>query len=134
MSLCSICNEQHSTANTCGHAFESASVVVGTVSSSDELLQTCSGLLNGKEVVLFHSDCTAVGVRKSLVTPDQLTGEVRHCRQFSIESIQFLVAHVSLHTPYFSGEVDACVVENPVSDLALGRAPGVTFQCIETAE
>jgi hypothetical protein len=37
------------------------------------------------------------------------------------------LANVNIDTPYFSGSVDACVVDHPVCDVILGRFPGCKF-------
>ncbi|KAK7091543.1 hypothetical protein V1264_009209 [Littorina saxatilis] len=56
------------------------------MSASDNLpntIQTCNGTVNGADVVvMLESGCTTVGVRRSLVSDDQLTGETQSCRQF----------------------------------------------------
>ena len=67
-----------------------------------------------------------------MVKPDQSTGEVKHCRQFSGDLIQLPGARIVLKSQYFSGEVDACVINNPVCDVILGRVPGSSFECTET--
>ncbi|KAK7097274.1 hypothetical protein V1264_004279 [Littorina saxatilis] len=104
-------------------------------SGSDELpesIQTCEGTLNGSEVtVMLDSGCSTVGVRKSLVRDDQFTGKVQVCRQFSGDLVRLPIAIVSLDTPYFSGSVEACVIDNPVCDVILGRIQGCTFGCVE---
>lgn len=128
-----MCKEQYSLTKPCGHTFENAGVVFAGSSTSTGLLQICAGSVNGREVeVIVGSGCTTVGVRKSLVKPDQFTGEVKHCRQFNGDLIQLPVARIVLKSQYFSGEVDACVIDNPVCDVILGRVPGSSSECTET--
>jgi hypothetical protein len=107
------------------------------LSGRDELpdsIQTCEGTLNGSIVtVMLDSGCSTVGVRKSLVRDDQLTGKVQVCRQFSGDLVRLPIALVSLDTPYFSGTVEACVIDNPVCDVILGQNRGCTFGCVEVA-
>jgi transposase InsO family protein len=107
------------------------------LSGRDELpdsIQTCEGTLNGSIVtVMLDSGCSTVGVRKSLVRDDQLTGKVQVCRQFSGDLVRLPIALVSLDTPYFSGTVEVCVIDNPVCDVILGRVEGCTFGCVEVA-
>ena len=66
-----------------------------------------------------------------MVKPDQFTGEVKHCRQFNGDLIQLPAAQIALKSQYFSAEVDACVIDNPVFDVILGQVPG-SFECTET--
>jgi hypothetical protein len=47
--------------------------------------------------------------------------------------VRLPIALVSLDTPYFSGTVEACVIDNPVCDVILGRVEGCTFGCVEVA-
>ena len=66
-----------------------------------------------------------------MVKPDQFTGEVKHCRQFNGDLIQLPAAQIALKSQYFSAEVDACVIDNPVFDVILGQVPG-SFECTES--
>ena len=76
LTRCAVCKEQYSVAKPCGYAFENAGVVFGGSSTPTGLLQICAGSVNGGEVeVMLDSGCTTVGVRKSLVKPDQFTRE-----------------------------------------------------------
>ncbi|XP_076454413.1 uncharacterized protein LOC143289299 [Babylonia areolata] len=45
--------------------------------------------------------------------------------------VRLPLSRVSLDTPYFAGTVEACVIENPVCDVILGRIEGSTFHCSE---
>jgi co-chaperonin GroES (HSP10) len=113
------------------------SVVSVGLSGKDELpasIQTCQGSLNGAEVnIMLDSGRSTVGVRKSLVREDQFTERVQLCRQFSGDLVRLPIAVVHLDTPYFSGEVEACVIDNPVCDVILDRIQGCTFGCVEIA-
>ncbi|XP_070207867.1 uncharacterized protein [Littorina saxatilis] len=105
------------------------------MSASDNLpntIQTCKGTVNGADVVvMLDSGCTTVGVRKSLVSDDQLTGETQSCRQFDGTIVHLPMATVSLDCPYFAGKVTVCVIENPACDVILGRIPGTSFECTQ---
>ena len=97
-------------------------------------IPTCRGTVNGIEAtVMLDSGCSTVGVRKSLVQEEQFTSEVQSCRLFNGDMVSLPIARVDLDTPYFSGEVEACVIENPVCDVILGRVEGANFQCSEIA-
>ena len=56
---------------------------------------------------------------------------MKHCRQFNGDLIQLPAAWIVLKSRYFSGEVDACVIDNPVCDVILGQVPG-SFERTET--
>ena len=120
-------------------AFEDGSdhiAMVGLKASDDlpSCIQTCDGSLNGQAVsVMLDSGCSTVGVRRSLVHEDQLTGENCVCRQFNGDVVSLPLAIVNLDCPYFSGMVTACVIDNPVCEVILGRIPGVSFACTEVA-
>ncbi|XP_070180343.1 uncharacterized protein [Littorina saxatilis] len=65
------------------------------------------------------------GVRKSLVLPDQYTGDIACCISFGGRVERFPVALIDIDTPFFAGKVKACVVDEPVCDLILGNIEGV---------
>jgi len=95
-----------------------------------EALQKCTGTVNGKKVdVLLDSGSSIVGVRRSLVKSGQfLKNRVKRLTQFDGGTIELPVAMVDLDTPYYKGWVEACVVDDPVCDVILGRIPGVTYE------
>ena len=109
------------------------------MSSTSDLpsdIQTCQGTVNGCDVtVMLDSGCTTVGVKRSLVSVDQFTGSTLSCRLFDGSMIQLPTAVVSLDCPAFSGQVTACVIDNPVCDVILGRFSGsnVDFDSISCA-
>ena len=81
-------------------------------------IQTCLGVTNGQVTVMLDSGNTAVGVRRLV---KQFLGDV--------DKVEKVTIH--LNCQYFCGEIDACVVDEPVSDVVLGRVPGANFQCTE---
>ena len=126
MSECSVCKEPYKVTKTCGHELDQAGAL--TAEADNNKLITCKGKANGAWVnVMLDSGCTTVGVRKSLVKEHQYTGAQKHCVLFSGHILSFPVAKIHLVTPYFKGEIDACVVDNPPCDVILGRIPGVNF-------
>ena len=127
---CHVCEVPCTMVKPCGHPPPHATSLVQKSQPVDvhENLHTCEGLLNGRQVdVLLDSGCTTIGVRKSLLSENCYTGQVRHCLAFGGELLSYPVVRVHIDTPYFSGEVDACAVENPVCDVILGQVPGCTF-------
>ena len=98
-----------------------------------EQIQTCEGSCNGIPVeIMLDSGCTTVGVKRSLISEDQLTGQVQRCQQFDGSIVELPLAMVSLDCKFYSGSVEACVIDNPVCDVILGKIQGSTFHCVQT--
>lgn len=86
----------------------------------------CEGLVNGESVeMLRDTGCTTVIVRRDLVREDQLCKEEKLCLLIDRTLRSFQVARLQIDTPYYTGEVTALCVKNPLYDLVLGQAPGV---------
>src|SRR6202042_2920284 len=116
---CGSCTEirnGHPATLICGHTLPVAESSF-TRSSVDTRLRLplCSGRVGTHTniEVLRDTGCTVVGVRKSLVDPSMYTGETCHCITFSGRVEHFPMTKVRLETPYFNGEVLACVLDNP---------------------
>ena len=91
---------------------------------------TCEGTVNGMEaLIMLDSGSEIAGVRRSLVRDDQFLEKTQVCKQFlGAESVAPL-AKVHLDCEFFSGEVVACVIDNPACDVILGKVPGANFKC-----
>ena len=88
-------------------------------------LEECT--VNGFQgTCLRDTGCTTAGVAKKFVRTDQYTGEEQRCKSFGGRIEVFPLAVVSVDTPYFSGNVTCCVIDEPVADLILGNLPGVS--------
>ncbi len=86
-----------------------------------------AGFVNDQRVsVLRDSGCTTAGVRKSLVLPEQYTGDTQRCITFGGKVEIFPVARVIVCTPFFKGEINCCVIDDPVTDLILGNLHDVS--------
>ena len=111
-----------------------ASVGLSTNSHIPAEIQTCEGTVDGVDATfMLDSGCNTVGIKRSLVSPSQIVDRKIRCRLFSGDVIEFPVAEVHLDCPYFSGTVDACILDNPICDVILGRIPGATFHCVQLA-
>ena len=85
------------------------------------------GSVNGfQATVLRDTGCTTAGVRKDLVLPHQYLDKVQKCRTFGGKIESFPIANISVVTPYYTGSVQACVIDSPVCDLILGNIQGVS--------
>ena len=74
--------------------------------------------------VLRDTGCTGTVVRQSLCRPEDFTGEKQACilMDGSIVEHPQVITHVD--TPYFTGEIQAVAMENPVYDVVIGNIPG----------
>ncbi|GFO19369.1 gypsy retrotransposon integrase-like protein 1 [Plakobranchus ocellatus] len=94
-----------------------------------------NAFLNGKKCTLLRdSGCTCVGVRKSLVPHDSYTGKTVKVRTFlgRLESVSTAIIH--LDSNFFTGNIEACVLPDPVSDVILGNIIGVDNGCNTVVE
>ena len=144
---CYLCNNDSHYAHSCPKlpelqkllsAKEKANVgFVKGMSAVEDLpanIQTCAGTCNGTAVdIMLDSGCTTVGVRRNLVSKDQLTGEIRTCKQFDGSVVELPIANISLDCAFFSGKVSACVIDDPACDVILGKVPGCSFECTHIA-
>ncbi|PVD27852.1 hypothetical protein C0Q70_13028 [Pomacea canaliculata] len=125
------------THDTQGKGGEIADEVAIGMSAAENLppsIQTCQGSLGGTPVtVMLDSGCSTVGVRRSLLRREQFLSKVQLCRLFNGQTVRLPVALVNLDCPFFSGTVEACVIDNPVCDVILGRVDGSTFHCAQVA-
>lgn len=93
-------------------------------------LPLCSGFVNDQEVrVLRDSGANTAGIRKSLVHEDQFTGETQSVLTFGGKVESFPVAIVPVDTPFFTGPLCCCVIDEPVADLIIGNMKGVEPTC-----
>ncbi|GFO15100.1 gypsy retrotransposon integrase-like protein 1 [Plakobranchus ocellatus] len=76
--------------------------------------------------LLRDSGCKTVGVCKSLVPPDCYTGRSMLVDTFCCKNKIFPTCIVSIRTPYFSGDVEACLLDNPITDVILGNINGLS--------
>lgn len=91
-----------------------------------ENLPTGLGRVNGKCVTLLRdTGCNAIVVRKSLVGHLQMSGEFQPCVLMDGTVRRFPIAFIDIQTPYFSGNVKALCMDNPVYDLIVGNVNGV---------
>jgi hypothetical protein len=95
---------------------------------NDNFANVESGLLFEKGKVnnipvsfVRDTGCQVVGVRASLVKKSQYLGENMTCKNFSGSQETFPLACIQIDTPYFTGDVVACVIQSPVADLILGN-------------
>ena len=74
--------------------------------------------------VLRDTGCSGTVIKRSLCKDSALTGEVKPCLMINGQVIRVPVAEIQVHTPYFSGDIKAMVMENPFHDLVIGNLKG----------
>ena len=94
---------------------------------SKERMPICEGLLNNRKVqVLRDKGCSSAAVKMSLVNKHQLTRNDVTCTLIDGTHRRFPLARIQVNTPYFTGEVEAMCIENPLYDLIIGNVPAVS--------
>ena len=103
-------------------------ILCSAVTDGDlEDLDLSDGCVNGFQVVIMKDDgATTAGVRRDLVLDDQYTGEKQLVRGFGGQIDEYAVARVQVDSDYFTGELDCCVIDNPVVDVIIGKIKGKT--------
>uniref|UniRef100_A0A6B0VDB5 Putative reverse transcriptase n=1 Tax=Ixodes ricinus TaxID=34613 RepID=A0A6B0VDB5_IXORI len=103
--------------------------VVNAVSGTSRLMgdmPAAAGRLHGQAVtVLRDTGCNTVVVRRSLVPDDNLTGTSNLVYLADGTARVLPEARVHVETPFYSGNVVAKCMENPLYDLILGNLPNV---------
>ncbi|XP_038057353.1 uncharacterized protein LOC119728962 [Patiria miniata] len=102
--------------------------VVNAVSrpAYDENMPVKQGRIGNRIVtVLRDSGCSTVVVKRTLVNEEQYTGRVQRCVLLDGTVRDVKVARVCIDTPYFVGEVEAVVMENPLYGIIVGNVEGV---------
>jgi hypothetical protein len=83
--------------------------------------------------VLRDTGATICGVRKRLVpTAAYVKGTVR-CKTFGGEIHEYHQAKVHVSSPYYTGELVCCVLEDPVADLIIGNIPSIPTPVVTVA-
>lgn len=83
------------------------------------------GKVNGYVVTLLRdTGCSGVVIKRDLVRDDQLNGKSQLCILIDGTKLPAPVANVFIDTPYYTGNVEAWCMNNPVYDLVLGNIEG----------
>ena len=95
--------------------------------NSKERMPVREGVLNNSKVqVLRDTGCSSAAVKMSLVKKHQLTGNDVTCTLIDGTQRRFPLARIQVNMPYFTGEVEAMCIENPLYDLIIGNVPAVS--------
>ncbi|XP_070182241.1 uncharacterized protein, partial [Littorina saxatilis] len=103
-----------------------------TVDFQDGDLEYSKGTVNGIPVtVVIDSGAVTAGVRRSLVRPEQYTGQSKTTIFFGGNRETFPLAVIPVKTSTYTENICCCVIDSPVIDLLLGNlekihpAPGL---------
>ena len=109
----------------CGHELPLFSALCRNKENIKSMPVVC-GILNGKEVsVLRDSGCSTAVVSKDLVLDCQMIGKIQRCILIDGTVKDAPVARIWVSSPYYTGNVDALCMCEPVFDLILGNIPCV---------
>ncbi|GFO20372.1 hypothetical protein k02a2.6-like [Plakobranchus ocellatus] len=78
--------------------------------------------------LLRDSGCNTVGISKSLVPPDCYTGKSMLVNTFCCRDQLFPTCMINIKTPYFTGDVEACLMDSPIADVILGNINGLSSE------
>ena len=125
---CEICGSDTKLVRNCDHEITKVSSAINV----NKGLTTCEGKVNGQRVeILLDTGCSTVGVHKKFVNEDQYTNKMRRCIAFGGEILSYPIAKLPLESPYYTGEVEVCVLECPSYDVILGKFDGCSLQVAE---
>ena len=94
--------------------------------SLEKRLPLCEGIVANKRVeVLRDTGCNSAAVKRDLIDDKQLNGKTSNCVLIDGTIRRFPLATVHVNTPYFTGFLDAMVMDNPIHELVLGNIPGI---------
>ena len=84
--------------------------------------------VNGQNVeCLFDSGATCCVVERRLVDESDLTGKETWCTLIDGSTRHFPTAHIDVESEYFTGRVEALVMEKPVKPVIIGNIHGIKF-------
>ena len=84
-----------------------------------------------KVIVLRDSGCSTAVVRRSLVEPNQFTGNYQHCILIDGTVRKEEVANIYVDTPFYEGHLEVLCMEQPIYDLIIGNTHGVRDPFVE---
>ena len=74
--------------------------------------------------VLRDTGCSGAVIKDDLCQESDFTGGTKSCLMINGAVVNVPVAKINVHTPYYSGEVEALAMKNPPYDLIIGNLPG----------
>ena len=97
---------------------------MGAVLNNKGQLSFYPALVNGRKTVcLRDSGCTTVVVKKTLVNDNQYTNNTENIKLGDGKQIECQTAIIKVDTPWIKGQIEAIVMEEPISPLIIGNLP-----------
>ncbi len=75
--------------------------------------------------VLRDTGCSSAAIRESLVSPEQMLEREHLCVLLDGTVRRFRMANIEVDTPFYTGEIEAMCMRQPIYDLILGNVHGV---------
>ena len=89
-------------------------------------MPVCIGMMGDQNVaVLRDMGCCAVVIKSNLVNNDQMTGRTETCIIIDGTVRRVEDAEIEIETPYYTGQVKAVCIQNPLYDVIIGNVPCV---------
>ncbi|XP_060062936.1 uncharacterized protein LOC132543450 [Ylistrum balloti] len=90
--------------------------------SGTDAMPVVFGRVEGKlATVLRDSGCDGIGVKRSLVEPQRITGRTKSYYLADGTLIKCPLVNLEVDTPYFKGHTEAFVLDSPIYDLIVGN-------------
>ena len=74
---------------------------------------------------LRDTGCTFVAIRDTFIGPNDYTGDMQTFKMFDGSHARLPTAYAHIDTPFYTGNVVAIILPNPVCDLVIGNIDGV---------
>ena len=106
----------------CGHTLP----IVRAACTGNNVMPVTDGYVGNTKVRvnMLDTGCSTVVVRSNLIDDSQLLGITEGCVLMDGTVRKYPVATVKLDTPYYSGNVKALCMKNPVYDVVIGNIAG----------
>ena len=113
----------HSNANAATYNSNAAAMTSFGVTTGKIVIH--QGKVNGTHcTVLRDTGSSICGVVKHFVKDSDYTGRNSECQLFGGKVVSFPTATIQVETPFFTGQVEAHVLERSVADVIIGNIPG----------
>ena len=85
-------------------------------------------LVNGRQVeCLYDSGATCCVVKRTLIDKSALTGKEAMCTLIDGSTCYYPTANVDVESEYYTGKVEALVMDNPVKPMIIGKINGIRY-------
>ena len=129
-----VVDEDATTVKEIGDTELTLSIAACSTSEHPTNLFIRSGMLGGRAItVMRDTGCTGAVVRRSLVPPRHMTGQVKRYRMIDGTLRTAPVAIIHVKSPYFTGRLEAICVDRPLCDVIIGNIAGADVEKVDMA-